>query len=103
MGAIMALLLTGMVGVGVWKLLTDPVARKRYAAEFNGAPGASILVMTWVACILVFFWGVFVPVFGTIKIPIFGTKLELWSLGGIGSAVGFVVWLAVAQYKSKIR
>lgn len=103
MGAIVALVLTAMVGVGVWKLFADPEARKRYAAEFNGAPGESLLVFAWVGCILIFFWGVFVPPFGSIGISIIGRKMEIWSLGGIGAGVGFVVWLVVNHHKTKLR
>lgn len=93
MGAIMALILTGMVAVGIWKGLTNREARRGYAKEFGAAPLESMLVAAWCACILVFFWGVFVPPFGTIKLDILGAKMELWSLGGIGSAIGFVVVL----------
>ncbi|NGP16543.1 hypothetical protein [Devosia aurantiaca] len=103
MGALIVLFLTGLVVVGIWKIFTDPDARTRYAEEFNGAPFESLLVMAWVACILVFFWGIFVPVFGQVEVPILGRDMQIWSLGGIGAFAGWLIWMAAAQYKSKRR
>jgi hypothetical protein len=103
MGAILALMMTGMIGVGVWKIFTDPEARNRYAAEFSGAPAESLFVLVWVGCILIFFWGIFVPVFGQIEIPVLGRDMQIWSLGGIGAAAGFLICTAAELYKRRRR
>lgn len=103
MGALVALMLTGFIVVGIYKFFTQSDARRNFLAECAEAPFESAFVFLWVACGLTFFWGVFVPPLGTIKIMILGTRRELWAVAGIASLAGFVLmglytWLKTPRY-----
>lgn len=103
MGAIVAIMLTGFAIVGVYKFFTKPDSRKSLIAEFASSPLETALVFSWCGCGLLFFWGVFVPALGTIKVPIAGKRYELWAVAGVAFFVGFAImgiyeWLKRPRY-----
>lgn len=100
MGAIIALMMTGFAVVGVYKLFTTPDFRRRLFDEFAATPVETTYIFALCACMLLFFWGVFVPALGTIKIPIFGDEYELWAAAGIASLVGFAIMVVYNRLKT---
>lgn len=100
MGAIIALMMTGFAVVGVYKLFTNPDFRRSLFGEFAASPIETTFIFALCACMLLFFWGVFVPALGTIKITILGKRRELWAVAGIASLVGFAVMVFYTWLKS---
>jgi hypothetical protein len=103
MGAIIALVLTGCAAVGVYKFFTKRDFRQSLVDEFARSPIETAFVFSWCGCGLLFFWGVFVPALGTIKIPISGKTYELWAVAGIAFLVGFAIigayeWLKTPRH-----
>lgn len=101
MGAIIALVMTAAAGAWVWVMFKNPETRERYAEEFRSDPWGNSLVLAWCGCLLLAFWGVFVPALGKIPIPVFGTRLELWSFAAFGAGLGFVIWIVAAQMRAR--
>jgi len=91
MGAIVALMMAGFAAVGAFKLFTQSDFRKSLLGEFITSPVETTFIFALCGCMLLFFWGVFVPTLGTIKIPITGNRYELWAVAGIASLVGFSI------------
>ncbi|OBY05975.1 hypothetical protein BAE36_17385 [Rhizobium leguminosarum bv. trifolii] len=104
MGAIVALMMTGFAAVGTFKFLTQSDFRKSLLGEFIASPVETTFIFALCGCMLLFFWGVFVPTLGTIKVPIMGNRYELWAVAGIESLVGFLImvlskWLGTHRSK----
>jgi hypothetical protein len=103
MAFIAALGLTALVIVGLYKAFTSRDARDKLIAEFVESPGEAIFVTLWCGSMLVAFWGVFIPVFGMIKITIFGHHLHVWSAAAIAAGVlsGFAALHAIIRSGSR--
>jgi hypothetical protein len=103
MGAIIALLMTGFAAVGVYKLFTQSAFRNSLFGEFAASPVETTFIFALCACMLLCFWGVFVPALGTIKMPIMGKRYELWAVAGIASLVGFAIMVFYTWSKTPRR
>lgn len=100
MGAIIAVMMTGIGVFGIYNLFTKPDFRRSLFGEFMASPVVMTFIFALCACMLLFFWGVFVPPLGTIKIMIFGKHRELWAVAGIASLVGFAVMVLYSWLNS---
>jgi len=89
LGFIAFCLLFGFVVVTIWGAIKSKDERAKLAAEFNAAPMKSIFVMVWVAAAFMFFFGIFIPVFG--EKEFFDTRLEIWKVGGLAFFGGWIV------------
>jgi hypothetical protein len=87
----MAIIVTWFAAFGVYKLFTRPHFRKELAGEFFKSPVELPFVLAVCGCFLLFFWGVMIPPFGSIKLWIFGKRVELWAAAGIASVAGFAI------------
>ncbi|EHH03366.1 hypothetical protein ATCR1_21330 [Agrobacterium tumefaciens CCNWGS0286] len=103
MGAIIALMMTGFAVVGIYKLFTKPDFRKSLFGEFAASPIETTFIFALCGCMLLCFWGVFVPALGIIKIPIMGKRYELWAVAGIASLVGFAIMVFCTWLRSPRR
>lgn len=101
MGAIAALFLTGLVIVGIYKLLMKPDSRAAFWNEFWKTPGESLFVIVWVGCCLFTFWAVFVPPLGALTVSIGRRKIALWMITGGASLAGLVITALWSNVRSR--
>lgn len=94
MAALVAVVLTIMISVGAFRYVTKRHVRAQAHDVVLRKPGVWAFLVFGAASLLTFFWGVFIPAIGTIKIPLGGYTIPLWQLGGIGSAIWLVIYLA---------
>jgi ABC-type Fe3+ transport system permease subunit len=99
MAAIICIAFTGVLLWGAFRFLTSGSFRKDVQAgwkkEATESPWGVAFVVVWMACILVFFWGVMIPPFGEIATPL--AKLRVWQVAGIGAGLGFVLFMLVGS------
>lgn len=100
MGAIIALMITCFAAVGVYKFFTQSDFRNSLFGEFADSPIETTFIFALCACMLLFFWGVFIPALGIIKIPFMGKRYELWAVAGIASLVGFAIMVFYTWLKT---
>src|SRR5689334_13043725 len=87
------LLLTAMVIYGLYQFAASPTVRAKLLREFVQLPSRFAVAFVGAALVLIFFWGVLVPPFGAIKVPISDHKhLELWQVSGIGAVIWMIVF-----------
>ena len=92
MAFLICLALTGIILFGAYRYVAQPEARTAAHEALRRNPKDWAFAILGVAALLTFFWGVFVPSFGGIEVPLGGySSLRLWQIGGIGTAV----WLAL--------
>gem|GEM_PF-6403739 len=91
MSAIIALVMTGFAVVGIYKLLTNADLRKSLFGDSAASPIKTTIIFALCACMLLFFWGVFVPALSTSKITNLGTRRELWAVACSASIAGFAM------------
>jgi hypothetical protein len=91
MGFVFGIALTAAILIGAYKYATDPEARSVTHTALRREPGAWAMTVIGAAFALTFFWGIFIPEFGTIEVPIGNRTIELWAAGGLATLVWFVV------------
>jgi hypothetical protein len=90
MAFLIGVCLTGMILYGVFWYMVDAQTRADTHKDIRQNPLVYLWVGIGLTCLMTFFWGVLIPVFGRIEVPIWGRHaLELWQIGGIG----FLFWL----------
>jgi hypothetical protein len=93
MGALVAVVLTGIIIVGAFRYLMKKEVREAAHSAALHKPVTWAFIAFGVVSLLTFFWGVFIPAIGNIKIPIGYTDIRLWQLGGIGSGLWLIICL----------
>jgi choline-glycine betaine transporter len=96
MAFIITVILIGLVLVGMFKFVTSRDSRAETIKEFKADPLVSIFVSIWILMIFCFFFGVFIPPFGELRLKMLG-GLEIWKLGGLGSLSGFLIFLFASK------
>jgi hypothetical protein len=99
-GFIVGLLLTAMAIYGLYRYAVSATVRAMFLREFVRSPGRFAVAFVGGALVMIFFWGVLIPPFGTIKVPISDHKhLELWQVGGIGAVTWMIVFWSFMQQR----
>lgn len=96
-------MMTGFAAVGVYKLITKADFRKDLFGELASSPMETTFVLALCGCMLLCFWGVFIPSLGLLKVPILGKRYELWAVAGIASLVGFAIMVFYNWLKTPRR
>ena len=94
MAALVAVALTIVIAAGAFRYMTKRDVRAEAHDAVLRRPGIWVFVGFGTVSVLTFFWRVFVPTIGTIEVPFGEYAMPLWQLGGIGSAVWLVIYLA---------
>jgi hypothetical protein len=90
MAFLLSLFFSGMVVIGLYRVVTRADDRRKLTKGIKEAPIKALFTLAWVACWMAFFWGIFVPPLG--QLPFFG--LQLWQVGGLGSLIGLILLFA---------
>jgi len=92
LGAIIAVMATGMVAYGLYALVVNQESRSKFLTELKDDPlGLTLaLVMTFFG--LMFFWSVMIPALG--EVPIRFSRRQTWHVWSV-SGIAFVVFLAL--------
>ncbi|WFU09781.1 hypothetical protein QA646_02620 [Rhizobium sp. CB3090] len=99
MAAILSIIMTGFAIIGVFRFFSEREFRKNLISDFLKQPLETFFILCLVACFLIFFWGVFIPAIGTIRVKIFGARYELWAAAGILSLLGFVIMSIYEKFR----
>lgn len=97
MAALMAVIATGAIFVGLYALATNKNERGKFIRETMDNPIGAMFAALMIVSGLAFFWGVMIPGFGAIPLWLFGYKFHVWSAGGIG----FIVFLGLLNLSLK--
>lgn len=92
MGAIFALILSGLCVVGLYHFATDKSTRAAAFAKLRVKPIETFLLAVWVASALGFFWGIIFDI--SFYIPLPWGHIRFWQLAGVLSLVGTVIFFS---------
>ena len=96
MGFITGCFLVAMMAKAVWDFVTKPASRNTMLAEYVQRPISTTFIMVWMTFFLMFFVGIFVPVFGKFNLTEDGW--QVWEVGGFGSlGMWIVTWLVEVE------
>ncbi|GHE98181.1 hypothetical protein GCM10016455_18570 [Aliiroseovarius zhejiangensis] len=72
----------------IWDLLFRKIEREKLLASYAESPLSHLFTMVWAVFFVMFFVGIFVPMFGNIQVTVSGWKV--WQIGFFGN---FGMWL----------
>ena len=100
MGFIGGIILTVMLGVGIYSWAVDPGYRKKLAREYSEDPLGFLFAMFGVVAFVAFIWGLVFAAFGANPIVYIGrTRFEAWQLAGLSS----LAWLVIGIIGYQMR
>src|SRR5258707_14080109 len=93
-----ALLLSAVIIFGAFRYLVNPNTRSAAHKALIRNPGQWAFVILGVSSLMVFFWGVVIPSFGEIAIPISDHRsIRLWQIGGVSTLIWTVLWFWIGE------
>lgn len=89
MGLLFFFILTYVLGISAWAAIKSRDERRQISNEFMQEPLKHTALLICIASIYLFVLGVFVPVFGEIKV--LNADWQLWQVGGVTAVVSWLV------------
>lgn len=73
MAFVFSIFFTGLIAVGLYRFVTRAETRRSFIQDCWSDPLRAVFAITWTACWMTFFWGIFIPAFG--KLPLWGLEV----------------------------